>query len=203
MNGGDILFVPNRALGTNTSKTNSQKVGRFTENPTSGQVVVSDGTTGGMKTTGYTIAKSVPSDAKFTDTTYTFDGTYDASSNKAATVSTVTDAINALDGNLNSTTPGAGKTLTAFSQANGKISATFGDISITKSQITDFPTSLAPTSHDHGNIANGGTISSTGVALANGDYLLFSDASNSGKIERTSITFDGSTTTKALTQKGT
>ena len=203
MNGGDILFVPNRALGTNTSKTNSQKVGRFTENPTSGQVVVSDGTTGGMKTTGYTIAKSVPSNAKFTDTTYTFDGTYDASTNKAATVSTVTDAINALDGNLNSTTPGAGKTLTAFSQTNGKISATFGDISITKSQITDFPTSLAPTSHDHGNIANGGTISSTGVDLANGDYLLFSDASNSGKIERTSITFDGSTTTKALTQKGT
>ena len=203
MNGGDILFVPNRALGTNTSKTNSQKVGRFTENPTSGQVVVSDGTTGGMKTTGYTIAKSVPSDAKFTDTTYTFDGTYDASTNKAATVSTVTNAINALDGNLNSTTPGAGKTLTAFSQTDGKVSATFGNISITKSQISDFPTSMTPTSHSHGNIANGGTMSSTGVALANGDYLLFSDASNSGKIERTSITFDGSTTTKALTQKGT
>lgn len=70
MNGGDILFVPNRALGTNTSKANSQKVGRFTANPTSGQVVVSDGTTGGMKTTGYTIAASVPSGAKFTDTTY-------------------------------------------------------------------------------------------------------------------------------------
>lgn len=46
-------------------------------------------------------------------------------------------------------------------------------------------------------------MSSTGVALANGDYLLFSDASNSGKIERTSITFDGSTTSKALTPKGT
>lgn len=68
MNGGDILFVPNRALGTNTSKANSQKVGRFTANPTSGQVVITDGTTGGMKSSGYTIAKSVPSDAKFTDT---------------------------------------------------------------------------------------------------------------------------------------
>lgn len=51
-------------------------------------------------------------------------------------------AINALDANLNSTTPGAGKTLTAFSQTNGKVSATFGDISITKSQVSDF-------AHDH------------------------------------------------------
>jgi hypothetical protein len=46
-------------------------------------------------------------------------------------------------------------------------------------------------------------MSSTGVALANGDYLLFSDASNSGKIERTSITFNGSTDIEALTKKGT
>lgn len=68
MNGGDLLFVPNRALGTSTTKANSQKVGRFTANPTTDQVVVADGTTGGIKTTGYTIAKSVPSDAVFTDT---------------------------------------------------------------------------------------------------------------------------------------
>ena len=68
INGGDILFVPNRVLGTGTTKANSQKVGRFTANPTSGQVVITDGTTGGMKSSGYTIAKSVPSDAKFTDT---------------------------------------------------------------------------------------------------------------------------------------
>lgn len=66
--GGDLLFVPNRALGTSTTKANSQKVGRFTANPTSGQVVITDGTTGGMKSSGYTIAKSVPSDADFTNT---------------------------------------------------------------------------------------------------------------------------------------
>ena len=68
--GGDIMFVPNRALGTSTTAANSQKVGRFTVNPTSGQVVITDGTTGGMKSSGYTIATSVPSGAKFTDTTY-------------------------------------------------------------------------------------------------------------------------------------
>ena len=70
MSGGDLLFVPNRTLGTNTTKTDSQKVGRFTTNPTTGQVVITDGTTGGMQSSGYTIAKSVPSNAVFTDTTY-------------------------------------------------------------------------------------------------------------------------------------
>jgi len=44
---------------------------------------------------GKTLGVSVPADAKFTDTTYVFDGTYDASTNKAATVSTVTTAVSA------------------------------------------------------------------------------------------------------------
>ena len=38
------------------------------EAPTSGQVLIADGTSGKIKTSGYTIAKSVPSDAVFTDT---------------------------------------------------------------------------------------------------------------------------------------
>lgn len=138
------------------------------------------------------------------DTTYTFDGTYNASTNKAATVSTVTNAINALDGNLNNTTPGAGKTLTAFSQTDGKVSATFGNISITKSQVSDFPTAMTPTSHTHGKITNDGKIASTdNVAIANNDRLIISDASDSYILKNTSIVFDGSTATKALTQKGT
>ena len=68
--GGVLLFTPNRADGTATTAANSQKVGRFTANPTTGQVVITDGTNGGIKSSGYTIAKSVPSDAVFTDTTY-------------------------------------------------------------------------------------------------------------------------------------
>lgn len=40
----------------------------FTTTPTSGQVVITDGTTGGIKSSGYTIATSVPANAKFTDT---------------------------------------------------------------------------------------------------------------------------------------
>lgn len=60
-------------------------------------------------------------------TPLTFDGTYNASTNKAATVSTVTNAINALDGG----TIGTGsttKTITSLSQSNGNVSATFSDI---------------------------------------------------------------------------
>lgn len=49
MNGGNLLFVPNRVIGTNTTVANSQKVARFTTNPTNNQVIITDGTTGGIK----------------------------------------------------------------------------------------------------------------------------------------------------------
>ena len=127
----------------------------------------------------------------------TFDGTYNASSNKAATVSTVTTAIAALDGNITGTA-GAGKTLTAFTETDGVVSATFGDISITKSQVSDF-------SHDHGNITNDGKISATGVAIASGDAIAIVDASENGKVAKTSITFDtaSGSTNYFLSKNGT
>lgn len=71
-----------------------------------------------------------------------FDGTYDASTNKVATKSTVTNAINALDVS-NISGFGAGKTLASLTEADGKIAATFQNISITKSQVSDFPTTWA------------------------------------------------------------
>lgn len=93
-----------------------------------------------------------------TDTTYTFDGTYNASTNKAATVSTVTNAIDDLDGVITGSA-GAGKTLTAFSQTNGKVTATFGNISITKSQVSDFPTlATVATSGSYNDLSNKPTI---------------------------------------------
>ena len=107
---------------------------------------------------------------------YAFDGTYDAQTNKVATVSTVTNAINdlgtigdaaakgvdtsiapssvstnlptsaavanliaTLDGLLTGS-PGVNKTISAFSQTDGKVSVTFSDISIVKSQISDLGT---------------------------------------------------------------
>lgn len=64
----------NAVFPANVQINNGKQVGYLTATPTSGQVVVADGTSGGIKTSGYTIAKSVPSDAQFTDnnTTYTF-----------------------------------------------------------------------------------------------------------------------------------
>ena len=57
--------------------------------------------------TGYSVAKSVPADAVFTDTTYTFEGTYNASTNKAATMADIKD----------------GK-LTGYAQGSGNVAAT-------------------------------------------------------------------------------
>ena len=57
--------------------------------------------------------------------------------------------------------------------------------------------------HTHGNITSGGALQTTDVAIANGDKLVITDASDSNKVARSSTAFDGSTTTKALTQKGT
>jgi len=110
----------------------------YTGSVTSGRVATFN-SAGVVQDSGFTIGKSVPSDAVFTDTTYEFDGTYDASTNKAATKSTVTNAIGFLDGNITNS-PASSKTLTSFSQTNGVVSATFSDISITKSQVSDFPT---------------------------------------------------------------
>ena len=65
--------------------------------------------------------------------------TYDGTSSDGMSGVAVKSAIDALDGSVTGSA-GSGKTLTAFSQTNGKVSATFGDISITKSQVSDFPT---------------------------------------------------------------
>ena len=129
------------------------------------------------------------------DTTYSFADSYNASTNKGATVATVTNAINALDV-TDISGFGTGKTLATLKEENGKVSATFQNISITKSQVSDF-------SHAHGNIANGGTLQKDDITIANGDKLVVTDSSDSSKVARASISFDGSTTTKALTPKGT
>lgn len=85
------------------------------------------------------------------------DGTYNASTNKIATQSTVTNAVSGLVDTLTGT-PGAGKTVTAFDQVDGKVSATFADIAITTGQVTD-----AQTTTVYGVAATSGDIV-TGVA---------------------------------------
>lgn len=82
--------------------------------------------------------------------------------NNAASEKAVRDAINALDvpatGTGAITGFGAGKTLATLTETDGKVAATFQDISITKSQVSDFPTEMTPASHTHGNITNDGKV---------------------------------------------
>ena len=70
-------------------------------------------------------------------TDLSFDGTYNSSTNKAATVATVTNAINALDVSNITANLSASKTITALSETDGKIAATASDIAIGVSQVTD------------------------------------------------------------------
>ena len=90
--------------------------------------------------------------------------------------------------------------------AAGKNVAASGNASATEvvmgndSRLTDART---PTTHMHGNIQNDGSLQSTAVAIATGDAVVVTDSSNGGKVAKTTTTFDGSTTTKALTQAGT
>ena len=73
------------------------------------------------------------------------------------------------------------------------------DISLTASDV-----GAASSSHTHGNLTNDGKITST-ATIANGDKLVIvdSDTTAGSKITGSSITFDGTTTTQALTKKGT
>lgn len=83
--------------------------------------------------------------------TYSSTGT-DATSGKA-----VAAALGTLDGTV-SGTAGAGKTLTAFSQTDGKVSATFGNISITKSQVSDFPAVDTTVTSGSSNLVTSGAV---------------------------------------------
>lgn len=131
------------------------------------------------KVNGHTVATDVPSNAVFTDT----QSDWNASSGKAQI--------------LNKPTLGtaAAKNVPASGNASTTQVVMGND-----SRLSD---SRTPTSHTHGNIQNGGTLQTNDVTIANGDKLVITDSSDSSKVARASVSFDGSTTTKALTQKGT
>lgn len=68
--------------------------------------------------------------------------TLDAEDVGAATAADISTAISGITDTLTGT-PGAAKTITAFDQVNGKVTATFGNISITASQVSDFNSKVA------------------------------------------------------------
>lgn len=75
-----------------------------------------------------------------------------------------------------------------------------GEVSLTiPTQASDI--SAATANHSHGNITNSGDITATAPTIANGDQLVIND--NSASKITNGPTFDGTTTSKALTPKGT
>jgi hypothetical protein len=97
----------------------------------------------------------------------------------------VKSAIDALDGTVTGSA-GAGKTLTAFSQTDGKVSATFGNISITKSQISDFPT-IPTVNNATLTIQKNGTTVKTFTANASSNVTANITASRTIKVTASSV----------------
>lgn len=130
--------------------------------------------------------------------------TQTAVNDPTAATTTSTTFIDTISQNTNGVITATKKTLpTANTSVAGiiKIGTTENDACAgNDSRLSNART---PTSHTHGNIQNGGTLQTNDVTIANGDKLVITDSSDSSKIARASISFDGSTATKALTQKGT
>ena len=91
-------------------------------------------------------------------------------------------------------TAGAGKTLTAFSQTNGQVSATFGNISITKSQVSDLGTiGVAAEKAVDSSIAAGSTSANLPTSAAVASFVEGKGyTTNEGTV--TGVTIDGSST---------
>ena len=60
----------------------------------------------------------------------------------------------------------------------------------------------ASSSHTHGNVTNAGALQTTDIDIASGDKLVIADSSDSGKIARSSVAFDGSTLSQVLSKAG-
>ena len=118
--------------------------------------------------------------------------TYSGTSGDAMSGKAVKAALQTLDGSITGT-PATSKTLSAFSETDGVVSATFSDISITKSQISDFPT--IPTVNDatltiqkNGTNVNTFTANASSNVTANivtGEYIKTASVSSG------SVTFTG------------
>ena len=158
-------------VGINNGNYTQNLLGRFTADPTSGQVVVTDGTTGGIKSSGYTIAKSVPSNAVFTDTNthrpIQVNGTeilgnnttalnLKAGSNVSVTNSSGTVTIAATDTNttytLSADTTNNKITLTPSSGTAQSITVPYATSAggVAWGNVTGKPSTFTPASHTHG-----------------------------------------------------
>lgn len=171
------ISIPNGIIKGDGSTLTAATAGTDYQAPLPSQI----GNSGKYLTTnGSVLSWASPPSAPVTSVnTKTGDVVLTAADVGAATSSDISTAINALDGSITGTA-GAGKTLTAFSQTNGKVTATFGDISITKSQISDFPT--IPGGSSTSPKMDGTATVGTETTWAHGDHIHPSDTNKQDKI---------------------
>ena len=125
---GDMLMSDYDPSGTVKSSTNG--ITGYVANAISGKADTSSLAT--VATSGaYADLSGQPSIPTVTDT-------YSGTSSDGMSGKAVKSAIDALDVTVSGA--GAGKTLATLTETDGKIAATFQNISITKSQVSDFPT---------------------------------------------------------------
>lgn len=91
-------------------------------------------------------------------------------------------------------------TITTTAGAHTAITSQKGNVSFNV-PTTAAHVGAATSDHTHGNITNGGDITATAPTIASGDQIIIND--NSASKITNGPTFDGSTTTTALTPKGT
>ena len=91
-------------------------------------------------------------------------------------------------------------TITTTAGAHTAITSQKGNVSFNV-PTTAAHVGAATSNHAHGNITNGGDITATAPTIASGDQIIIND--NSASKITNGPTFDGSTTTTALTPKGT
>lgn len=167
---GNDIKVPNTGITTSSATT--------------GVVELSADTKYSLSAGGSSVVFKTPAGA-----VYEFADNYDASTNKGATVATVTNAINALDGGTIGT-GSASKTITSLSQTNGNVSATFGDISIDHTQVTDLGTAALKDVTDNSTptaITSTDTNLITGRTLYNAGYAKADDVVTDVQINGSSI----------------
>lgn len=119
-------------------------------------------------------------------------------SHDAATTASAGFMTTAQVSKLNGIAAGAQVNSITGVKGNSESSYRTGNVNLTAANI-----GAATSSHTHGNITSAGALQTSDITIANGDKLVVTDSSDSSKVARASIAFDGSTATKALTQKGT
>lgn len=137
------------------------------------------GTTSYSPSSGVVSLPAYPTSLPASNTT----NSYSATGTVPVSGTAVAAAIGGLD--VTGTTAfGAGKTISAWSETDGKISITSQNISITKSQISDFPSSMTPTAH---NQASSTITAMTGYSKASAaSAIAATDSLNTaiGKLEK-------------------